>query len=79
MKKYICTEKCYYKKRLWTPGESLESDDSDVPKFFSKESEASKKIKPKKPVEEPKTMKDLHNAEMKSLLIGTPKDDDMFN
>ena len=79
--KYICIDKCFYNNRLWTPGESLETKDKKVPKHFKKAAEANKILKSKeKPVpEEPKTMKDLHNKEMESLLIGTPKDSDMFN
>jgi hypothetical protein len=61
--KYVCKEKCFFRKRLWKPGEVLaQLGDEKLPKYFVKKGEE-KLVKPVLKAEEPKTMSELHKAE----------------
>jgi len=67
MVKYICTKKCFYLNRLWTPGETLAPEaGKPVPAHFKPASEVKKK--PEVKAEVPTTFHGLQQQEAKDVI-----------
>lgn len=61
MGKYVCVTKCFYRGRLWVPGESLapETPTEKVPHHFKLKGEVKPKVEPQAPKAEPKTLHEM--------------------
>ena len=62
--KLVCVEKCFYRNRLWTPGEFISpvSEDEKLPRFFVEKGKVTVK-EAVKIQETPKTFKGIQDAE----------------
>ena len=68
MKRYECIRKCFYRNRLWVPGEILElSAGKEAPGHFELR-EGEGEVKPKPKPEEPKTFHGIQHAQAKEVL-----------
>lgn len=55
----VCAKKCYFRKRLWKPGEPLELKPGEpLPKHFIEKEKYKAPGKPKEP-DEPKTLSEI--------------------
>lgn len=65
---YTCIQKCFFRNRLWTPGEKLKAlPDEKIPRFFK-----AGEVKIEKPVvpEGPKTLSGVQQADAAAVKAG---------